>query len=108
MGPFHIIYRFKFGEGYIWIEQLEFWRRPVFIEFGLPFVLIRGWQAPCDWFPFCDTQPVSLQWIEATCDTLFSYPDSVSLVRPPKTTIPKTLAALPKSQYPTDFVLVWG
>lgn len=29
------------------------------------------------------------------------YPDSVNLVRPPKTTIPKTLTALPMSQYPT-------
>jgi hypothetical protein len=29
-------------------------------------------------------------------------------VRPPKTTIPKTLAALPSSQYPTDFELVSG
>ena len=37
-----------------------------------------------------------------------TYPDSVSLVRPPKTTIPKTLAALPSSQYPTAFELVSG
>lgn len=27
-----------------------------------------------------------------------SYPDSVRRVKPPKTTIPKTLAALPRSQ----------
>lgn len=37
-----------------------------------------------------------------------AYPDSVNLVRPPNTTIPKTLAALPKSQYATDFELVSG
>lgn len=29
------------------------------------------------------------------------YPDSVRRVSPPKTTIPKTLAALPRSQYAT-------
>jgi hypothetical protein len=37
-----------------------------------------------------------------------TYPDSVNLVRPPNTTIPKTLAALPRSQYPTDFELFSG
>lgn len=36
------------------------------------------------------------------------YPDSVKRVRPPNTTIPKTLAALPSSQYATDFELVSG
>jgi hypothetical protein len=36
------------------------------------------------------------------------YPDSVSLVRPPKTTMPKTLAALPRSQYATIFSLKSG
>ena len=36
------------------------------------------------------------------------YPDSVSRVRPPNTTIPNTLAALPRSQYATDFSLVLG
>lgn len=35
-------------------------------------------------------------------------PDSVSLVRPPNTTIPKTLAALPRSQYATTLSLVFG
>jgi hypothetical protein len=37
-----------------------------------------------------------------------SYPDSVSLVKPPNTTIPKTLAAEPKSQYATVFEEVSG
>lgn len=37
-----------------------------------------------------------------------AYPDSVSRVRPPKTTIPKTLAALPSSQYATALELVSG
>ena len=37
-----------------------------------------------------------------------TYPDSVSLVRPPNTTMPKTLAALPKSQYATTFSLTSG
>lgn len=36
------------------------------------------------------------------------YPDSVRRVRPPNTTIPKTLAALPNSQYATTFWLVLG
>ena len=36
------------------------------------------------------------------------YPDSVSRVRPPNTTMPNTLAALPRSQYATDFSLVVG
>jgi hypothetical protein len=30
------------------------------------------------------------------------YPDSVSLVNPPTTTIPNTSPAVPRSQYPTD------
>ena len=37
-----------------------------------------------------------------------SYPDSVSLVRPPNTTSPNTLAALPSSQYATALSLVSG
>ena len=37
-----------------------------------------------------------------------NYPDSVSLVNPPNTTIPKTLAALPKSQYATALSLISG
>lgn len=37
-----------------------------------------------------------------------SNPDSVSLVSPPNTTIPKTLAALPSSQYATLFSDVSG
>lgn len=36
------------------------------------------------------------------------YPDSVRRVRPPNTTIPKTLAALPSSQYATTLWLVLG
>lgn len=36
------------------------------------------------------------------------YPDSVSRVSPPNTTIPKTLTALPRSQYPTALPLVAG
>jgi hypothetical protein len=35
-------------------------------------------------------------------------PDSVSLVNPPKTTIPKTLAALPSNQYATTLSLSIG
>lgn len=35
-------------------------------------------------------------------------PDSVSRVSPPKTTMPKTLAALPRSQYATTLLLVSG
>lgn len=37
-----------------------------------------------------------------------TYPDSVSRVRPPKTTMPKTLAALPINQYATPLELVLG
>lgn len=37
-----------------------------------------------------------------------TYPDSVSLVNPPNTTIPNTLTALPKSQYATLFELTSG
>lgn len=37
-----------------------------------------------------------------------SYPDSVRRVSPPNTTMPKTLAALPSSQYATDLELVSG
>ena len=35
-------------------------------------------------------------------------PDSVNLVKPPNTTIPNTLAALPSSQYATDLWLTSG
>jgi hypothetical protein len=38
----------------------------------------------------------------------WTYPDSVNRVRPPKTTIPKTLAADPNSQYATPFEDVFG
>jgi len=38
----------------------------------------------------------------------WTYPDSVSRVKPPSITIPKTLAALPKSQYATALSLVSG
>lgn len=41
---------------------------------------------------------VSLAWWPNHYDT---YPDSVSRVSPPNMTIPKTLAALPNSQYDT-------
>lgn len=37
-----------------------------------------------------------------------TYPDSVNLVNPPKTTIPKTLVALPSSQNATDLWLIFG
>lgn len=36
------------------------------------------------------------------------YPDSVNLVNPPNTTMPKTPAALPSSQYATFLSLVLG
>jgi len=35
-------------------------------------------------------------------------PDSVKRVNPPNITIPKTLAALPRSQYATDLSLILG
>lgn len=38
----------------------------------------------------------------------FTYPDSVNLVKPPNTTIPKTLTALPNNQYATDLSLTCG
>lgn len=37
-----------------------------------------------------------------------SHPDSVSLVKPPKITMPNTLAALPSNQYATVFSLTSG
>lgn len=37
-----------------------------------------------------------------------AYPDSVSRVRPPNTTMPKTLAALARSQYATPLELMSG
>ena len=45
---------------------------------------------------------------EETWDCKINYPDSVNRVSPPKTTIPKTLAALPSSQYPTILLVVAG
>lgn len=37
-----------------------------------------------------------------------THPDSVSLVNPPKTMIPNTLAALPSNQYATLLSDLWG
>lgn len=37
-----------------------------------------------------------------------AYPDSVRRVKPPKMTMPKTLTALPMSQYPTALEFVSG
>lgn len=52
---------------------------------------------------------LSLRLLTQTYTSInWTYPDSVSLVRPPNTTIPKTDAALPKSQYATPFELVSG
>jgi hypothetical protein len=45
---------------------------------------------------------VSTSWMSRT------YPDSVRRVKPPNTTMPKTLAALPSSQYATLFDDVFG
>lgn len=42
------------------------------------------------------------------CTRVTAYPDSVSRVNPPKTTIPNTLAALPSNQYPTTLLVVSG
>lgn len=39
---------------------------------------------------------------------MYTNPDSVKRVNPPKITIPKTLAALPRSQYATDLSLILG
>ena len=50
-------------------------------------------------------RPVSLDHQAHTNGT---HPDSVSRVSPPNTTIPNTLAALPKSQYATALWLVSG
>ena len=47
------------------------------------------------------------QW-KSTSALSATYPDSVSLVRPPKTTIPNTLAALASSQYATLLLLTSG
>ena len=52
-----------------------------------------------------------LRHVLASLDMMWNastYPDSVSRVNPPNTTIPKTLAALPSSQYATVFELVSG
>jgi len=40
--------------------------------------------------------------------SVYTYPDSVSRVRPPKMTMPKTLAALPNNQYATVLLDVAG
>jgi hypothetical protein len=46
--------------------------------------------------------------LEVVFFSSMTYPDSVSLVRPPKTTIPKTLAALPSNQYATVLSVTLG
>jgi hypothetical protein len=39
---------------------------------------------------------------------MYTHPDSVKRVKPPKMTMPNTLTALPRSQYATDLSLVSG
>jgi hypothetical protein len=88
---------------------VEFGRGLVFGEFGGPVFGGERGEGARYGFPFCDAESVSrsvfdkmegLNWGVRGNTT---YPDSVNLVSPPKTTIPKTLAAEPKSQYATVF-----
>jgi hypothetical protein len=86
----------------------------VFGEFGGPVFSGERGEGARYGFPFCDAEAVSLSvfdkmeglnWRVRRDNT---YPDSVNLVNPPKTTIPNTLAAEPKSQYATMFEEVSG
>jgi hypothetical protein len=84
----------------------------VFGEFGGPVFGGERGEGARYGFPFCDAEAVSLlelwncNWGGLKIGDV--YPDSVNLVSPPKTTIPKTLAAEPKSQYATVFEEVSG
>jgi hypothetical protein len=50
----------------------------------------------------------SVKIIQVMDPSAYTYPDSVSRVKPPNMTIPKTLAALPRSQYATALSVVFG
>jgi hypothetical protein len=91
----------------MWIQEFELRRGSIFVEFGLPVFCGQRRKRSCYGLPFCDAKTGNCQSY-LHLSTNWTYPDSVNLVRPPNTTIPKTDAALPNSQYATDFELVSG
>ena len=111
MNPFHVVYRLEFRKGHIRIQKFEFGRRSVLCKLRFPIFRVHRWQGTGHWPPFGNAEPALCQrysWPPRSQRRSETNPDSVSLVRPPNTTIPKTLVALPSSQYATTFSLVSG
>jgi hypothetical protein len=75
----------------------EFWCNFVFFEFQCPFLGGAWGYNSRNRFPFGNTETAVL----APSKHGVGYPDSVSLVKPPTTTIVKTNPAEPSNQYPT-------
>jgi hypothetical protein len=98
--PFHKVDLLKFFKVHMRVEKLELGRCTVLFELGLPIFFGHGRKRTSDRSPFSDTQAVlTLAGYPIVCNRRReAYPDSVKRVRPPKTTIPKTLTALPRSQ----------
>jgi len=109
MGVFHPEYTFELRQVHIWIELLEFWRGSIFFKLGAPVFGVSRRQSTSYRAPFRDAKAtLLLERREVRKLYEWTYPDSVSRVKPPSMTIPKTLAALPKSQYATVLSLVSG
>lgn len=116
MCPLHEVDLLKLGQVHVGVQHLEFGRRSVLFKLGLPVLLGERRERAGHGFPFRDAEAsggearAESAGATGTDDiaspTRLAYPDSVSRVRPPNTTMPKTLAALPRSQYATDLEVV--
>lgn len=126
MGPLHIVDLLELIQVHVGVQHLELGRGAVLLELGFPVLLGEGWQRAGDGLPFRDAEASGgrrrpsqlvilgkdaiMSCLVSSHPNLFlrwhAYPDSVRRVKPPNTTIPKTLAALPRSQYATDLELV--
>jgi hypothetical protein len=94
------------------VEKLELRRSTVLVKFRLPVGIGERRQGARYRSPFCYRKTVkhnsSVIGRHKKLQLAKAYPDSVNRVRPPNTTIPKTLAALARRKYPTDLELVSG
>lgn len=115
MRPLHEVDLLELGQVHVRVEHLEFGRRPVLFKFGLPVLLGERRERAGHGLPLGDAEAsggrrgaesAGATGTDCVASRRLAYPDSVSRVRPPNTTMPKTLAALPRSQYATDLEVV--
>lgn len=118
MRPLHEVDLLELAERHVRVQEGELGRGAVLGELGVPVFGGHGGAGAGDWFPFSDAQSrtcvsdLGVSFEDELCaargKTKQTNPDSVKRVSPPKTTMPKTLTALPKSQYATPLELVFG